>query len=147
MLMIPAEKRIGRHQGRLLHFRHGQGLRSYRRRVRRAGVGSPLYWLSRELGSSLLGLEQFRLGHERGAAQDHSRIIRLTQHQSEYAALAPHAYEAFYEVEDESARFSGERVSGGTKTLPTGTYTELRTEGFVRNPPVREPFAAVRRGL
>ncbi len=67
------------------------------------GLGSAaLYWLSRELGSSVLGLEQFRLGHDRGASQDHSRIIRLAQHQSEYAALAPHAYGAFYEIEDES---------------------------------------------
>ena len=67
------------------------------------GLGSAaLYWLSRELGSSLLGLEQFRLGHDRVASQDHSRIIRLAQHQSEYATLAPHAYESWYEVEDES---------------------------------------------
>jgi glycine/D-amino acid oxidase-like deaminating enzyme len=37
------------------------------------GLGSAaLYWLSRELGSRLLGLEQFRLGHERGTSQDHS---------------------------------------------------------------------------
>jgi sarcosine oxidase len=67
------------------------------------GLGSAaLYWLSKELGSSVLGLEQFRLGHDRGASQDHSHIIRLAQHQSEYAALAPHAYGAFYEIEDES---------------------------------------------
>jgi sarcosine oxidase len=67
------------------------------------GLGSAaLYWLSRELGSSVLGLEQFRLGHDRGASQDHSRIIRFAQHQSEYAALAPHAYGAFYEIEEES---------------------------------------------
>jgi sarcosine oxidase len=67
------------------------------------GLGSaPLYWLSRELGPGVLGLEKFCLGHDRGASQDHSRIIRLAQHQSEYAALAPHAYEAFYEVEEES---------------------------------------------
>jgi sarcosine oxidase len=33
------------------------------------GLGSAaLYWLSRELGSSVLGLEQFRLGHDRGAS-------------------------------------------------------------------------------
>jgi len=50
----------------------------------------------------VLGLEQFRLGHDRGASQDHSRIIRFAQHQSEYAALAPHAYGAFYEIEEES---------------------------------------------
>lgn len=67
------------------------------------GLGSAaLYRLSRELGSSVLGIEQFGLGHVRGASQDHSRIIRLAQHQPEYAALAPDAYEAFYEIEDES---------------------------------------------
>jgi sarcosine oxidase len=69
------------------------------------GLGSAaLYWLSRELGSSVLGIERFSLGHDRGASQDHSRIIRLAQYQSQYAALAPHAYEAFYEVERESGQ-------------------------------------------
>src|SRR3712207_4399765 len=67
------------------------------------GLGcAALYWLSRELGSSVLGLERFRLGHDRGASQDHSRIIRLAQHQSEYAALAPRAYEAWHTLEEES---------------------------------------------
>ena len=67
------------------------------------GLGSAaLYWLSRELGPKVFGLEQFRLGHERGASQDHSRIIRLAQHQSEYAALAPHAYDAWGVLEEES---------------------------------------------
>ncbi len=67
------------------------------------GLGSAaLYRLSKELGSSVLGIEQFRLGHSRGASQDHSRIIRLAQHQSQYAALAPHAYTSWYEVEEES---------------------------------------------
>jgi sarcosine oxidase len=69
------------------------------------GLGSAaLYWLSRELGSSVLGIERFGLGHERGASHDHSRIIRLAQHQSEYAALARDAYEAFYEIERESGQ-------------------------------------------
>ncbi|MGF1470227.1 MAG: N-methyl-L-tryptophan oxidase [Rubrobacteraceae bacterium] len=67
------------------------------------GLGSSaLYWLSREIGSTALGIEQFKLGHDRGSSQDHSRIIRLAQNQSEYAVLAPHAYEAFYRVEEES---------------------------------------------
>ncbi len=67
------------------------------------GLGSAaLYQLSKELGPAVLGLEQFRLGHDRGASQDHSRIIRLAQHQSEYAALAPHAYEAWHALEEES---------------------------------------------
>jgi sarcosine oxidase len=69
------------------------------------GLGSAtLYRLSREIGSSVLGIEQFRLGHEWGASQDHSRIIRLAQHQSEYAGLASHAYEAWQEVEEESGQ-------------------------------------------
>ena len=64
------------------------------------GLGSAaLYWLARELGSSVLGIERFGLGHERGASQDHSRIIRLAQHQSEYAALAPLIFEAPYGVD------------------------------------------------
>ena len=67
------------------------------------GLGSAaLYWLSKELGPGVLGLEQFGLGHDRGASQDHSRIIRLAQHQSEYAALAPHAYEAWEDLEEGS---------------------------------------------
>ncbi|MBA2345050.1 MAG: FAD-dependent oxidoreductase, partial [Rubrobacter sp.] len=67
------------------------------------GLGSAaLYRLSKELGPAVLGLEQFQLGHDRGASQDHSRIIRLAQHQPEYATLAPHAYEAWHEVERES---------------------------------------------
>ncbi|MGQ0669987.1 MAG: FAD-dependent oxidoreductase, partial [Actinomycetota bacterium] len=45
------------------------------------GLGSgAAYWLSRRAGAGVLGLEQFELGHERGASQDHSRIIRLSYH-------------------------------------------------------------------
>lgn len=77
------------------------------------GLGSAaLYWLSRELGSSVLGIEQFTLGHTRGASQDHSRIIRLAQHQSEYATLAPYAYEAFYEIEKEAGQRVLHKIGG-----------------------------------
>ena len=66
------------------------------------GIGSAaLYWLSKS-GRSVLGIEQFRLGHPNGGSQDHSRIIRLAQHQEAYAALAPHAYEAWGEAERDS---------------------------------------------
>jgi sarcosine oxidase len=67
------------------------------------GIGSAaLYWLSKVAGEDVLGLEQFILGHSNGASQDHSRIIRLAYHQPEYVALAPHAYTAWHEVEEES---------------------------------------------
>lgn len=45
------------------------------------GLGSAAaYWLSRDAGADVLGLEQFELGHVRGESQDHSRIIRLSYH-------------------------------------------------------------------
>ncbi len=67
------------------------------------GIGSAtVYWLSREAGPEVLGLEQFHLGHDRGSSEDHSRIIRLSYHDPAYTALTPHTYEAWSEVEEES---------------------------------------------
>ncbi|MBC3192329.1 N-methyl-L-tryptophan oxidase [Pseudonocardia sp. C8] len=78
------------------------------------GLGSAaLYWLARSAApySSVLGLEQHALGHEHGASQDHSRIIRLVQHQDAYARLAPAAYDAWRQVES---------LSGQTLVTETG---------------------------
>lgn len=67
------------------------------------GIGSAAaYWLSRQAGKEVLGLEQFALGHDNGGSQDHSRIIRLSYHAPEYTALTPHTYTAWEEVEEES---------------------------------------------
>jgi sarcosine oxidase len=67
------------------------------------GIGSAaVYWLAREAGSEVLGLEQFHLGHGRGGSEDHSRIIRLSYHDPAYTALTPHTFEAWSEVEEES---------------------------------------------
>jgi len=67
------------------------------------GIGSgAVYWLAREAGTEVLGLEQFALGHDHGASQDHSRIIRLSYHAPEYTALTPHTYDVWAEVEAES---------------------------------------------
>ncbi|MEA2531063.1 MAG: hypothetical protein QOG89_2707 [Thermomicrobiales bacterium] len=67
------------------------------------GIGSgALYWLAREAGAEVLGLEQFALGHDHGASQDHSRIIRLSYHAPEYTALTPETYRVWEEVEAES---------------------------------------------
>jgi sarcosine oxidase len=67
------------------------------------GLGSAsLYWLSRQIGAEVLGIEQFSLGHPYGGSQDHSRIIRLAYDDPAYAALAPHTFIAWREVEDES---------------------------------------------
>jgi len=84
------------------------------------GIGSgAAYWLSRSLGAGVLGLEQFELGHDRGASADHSRIIRLSYHRPDYVRLARRAYETWEVVEREA----GERVvtvTGGLDLWPSG---------------------------
>jgi len=75
--------------------------------------------LAREAGDEVLALEQFRLGHDNGASQDHSRIIRLSYHDPAYTALTPHTYAAWAEVEEES----GVRLvvkTGGLDIAPAG---------------------------
>src|SRR5947209_11722143 len=88
------------------------------------GIGSAaLYWLSREIGGEVLGLEQFAIGHPNGSSQDHSRIIRRSYHTREYTALAAHAYTAWQTVEEEA----DERLvlkTGGLDLGPVGGLVE-----------------------
>jgi len=86
------------------------------------------YWLSRRLGDRVLGVEQFELGHHRGAGQDHSRIIRLSYHRPEYVRLARRAYAAWSEVEAESGtrivtRTGGLDVAPRKAAIPLSDYT------------------------
>lgn len=77
------------------------------------GAGSAaLYWLARRAGGEVLGIEQFPLFHGNGGSQDHSRIIRLAYHDEHYARLAPHAYEAWAVLADESG-VNPVRLTGG----------------------------------
>lgn len=69
------------------------------------GIGSAtVYWLARTIGRDVLGIEQFRLGHERGSSQDHSRIIRYSYHDPAYTALARPTYELWAELEEVSGQ-------------------------------------------
>ncbi len=66
------------------------------------GIGSgAAYWCSAR-GASVIGFEQFELGHDRGASHDHSRIIRYSYHTPFYVELAKLAYETWATVEQES---------------------------------------------
>jgi sarcosine oxidase len=88
------------------------------------GLGSAAaYWLARA-GVRVLGFEQFELGHDRGASQDHSRLIRLSYHTEGYVRLARAAYEAWAEVEDDS----GDELvirTGGLDLAPAGSCAPL----------------------
>jgi sarcosine oxidase len=53
------------------------------------------YWLSRQLGDRVLVLEQYELGHGRGASEDHSRVIRHAYTSADYTALTPAAYQTW----------------------------------------------------
>ena len=67
------------------------------------GIGSgAVYWAAKRAGAGVVGLERFDFGHERGASQDHSRIIRLSYHRPEYVRFARDSYAAWSEVEQAS---------------------------------------------
>lgn len=86
------------------------------------GLGSgAVYWAAKRAGSGALGLERFELGHERGASQDHSRIIRLSYHTPAYVRFAKDAYRAWADLEEES----GERLvirTGGLDLYPEDAH-------------------------
>ena len=83
------------------------------------------YWLSRRASGEVVALEQFELGHTRGASEDHSRIIRRSYHTPWYVELTDHAYRAWDEVERES----GERLvvrTGGLDLWPERAAIPMR---------------------
>lgn len=100
------------------------------------GIGSAAaYWLARQAGSDVLGLEQFSLGHVQGGSQDHSRIIRLSYHNPFYVNLAKGAYRAWAAVEADSGeqlvyKTGGLDLSPAGSRLPLSDYTDsLTTSG------------------
>jgi len=76
--------------------------RSYAHIVIGAGAlgSAAAYWLARACGGDVLVCEQFRPGHDRGASEDHSRIIRHSYHSPVYTALTPAAYQTWAEIEE-----------------------------------------------
>jgi len=61
-------------------------------------IGSATCCALARAGVDVIGLEQFELGHARGASHDHSRIIRRSYHTPGYVQLAGAAYEAWDRV-------------------------------------------------
>eukprot|EP00058_Branchiostoma_floridae_P008581 XP_002594069.1 hypothetical protein BRAFLDRAFT_68491 [Branchiostoma floridae] len=93
------------------------------------GVGSAaVYWLSKRAGKGVLGLEQFKLGHDNGGSQDHSRIIRLCYHDPRYTKIVRDTYKAWEEVERESGLQLVYKTGGLDFTLKGGPQEWLMEE-------------------
>jgi sarcosine oxidase len=86
--------------------------------------GSSTAWHAARRGLSVVALEQFDLGHERGASHDTSRIIRHSYHTPAYVDLTFAAYDDWALLEDES----GEElvtITGGLDLFPHGGSTDI----------------------
>ncbi len=71
------------------------------------------YWLSRRLGGgAVLALEQYDLGHGRGASEDHSRVIRHAYSRADFTALTPAAYQCWNVAERETGLRLVHRTGG-----------------------------------
>jgi len=82
-------------------------------------LGSSTAWHAARRGLSVLGLEQFSLGHDRGASHDTSRILRHSYHTPAYVDLTFDAYEDWADLEDATGE-SFVTVTGGLDLFPTG---------------------------
>ena len=77
------------------------------------------YQLARR-GADVVALEQFELGHERGASHDHSRILRHSYHTPFYVALTIDAYNDWQTIEQSTGQELTTRV-GGLDLFPADT--------------------------
>ena len=65
-------------------------------------LGSAAAWQLARRGHSVVGLDQFALGHDRGASHDTSRILRHSYHTPGYVGLTLEAYADWADLEDAS---------------------------------------------
>ena len=100
------------------------------------------YWLARRAGSDVVAFERYELGHQRGASEDHSRIIRRSYHTPWYVSLTAHAYRAWAEVELDAGKKLIVRTGGKHKARPCQTrdpQPRLRPDRPWRRLACREP--------
>jgi len=82
-------------------------------------LGSSTVWHAARRGLSVLGLEQFELGHDRGASHDTSRILRHSYHTPAYVDLTFAAYDDWAALERETGE-AFVTVTGGVDLFPVG---------------------------
>ena len=81
-------------------------------------LGSATAYQLAARGADVLGLEQFELGHVRGASHDTSRIIRRAYDRPEYVRLADAAYRDWADFEDLTGEHLVTRTGGITFCPP-----------------------------
>lgn len=89
-------------------------------------MGSAAAWAATRQGLSVVGFEQFALGHERGASHDTSRILRHSYHTPHYVGLTFHAYDAWERLEADSGTQLVTRT-GGIDFFPPGAAIDMST--------------------
>src|SRR5262245_16702795 len=69
------------------------------------GMGTAVAWQLARRGLSVLGLEQFAVGHDQGSSHGHTRIIRQAYYEHpSYVPLVRRAYERWYDLEQRQGR-------------------------------------------
>ena len=89
-------------------------------------LGSAAAWEAPRRGYSVVGFEQFDLGHDRGASHDTSRILRHSYHTPHYVELTFRAYDAWAELERDSG-LSLVTQTGGVDLFPPDAAIDAST--------------------
>jgi sarcosine oxidase len=87
-------------------------------------LGSSTAWHAARRGLRVIGLEQFELGHDRGASHDTSRILRHSYHTPAYVDLTFAAYDDWATLEAEAGE-SFVTVTGGVDLFPAGAVIPI----------------------
>ena len=80
-------------------------------------LGSAAAWQLARRGHSVVGLDRFALGHDRGASHDTSRILRHSYHTPGYVELTLEAYADWADLEESSGE-SLVTTTGGLDLFP-----------------------------
>lgn len=89
------------------------------------------YRLAKAGARDVLVLEQFELGHDKGASEDHSRVIRHAYHSTAYTALTPAMFSTWSEVEEESG-LTLVTTTGELDLAVAGTDGEAEMDNYRR---------------
>ncbi|MFO0842613.1 MAG: N-methyl-L-tryptophan oxidase [Gemmataceae bacterium] len=94
------------------------------------GMGTAAAWRLAQRGVSVVGLEQFALGHDRGSSHGHTRIIRQAYYEHPaYVPLVRRAYEGWYDLE----LASSEHLLTGCPCLTIGPPESELVRGVLRS--------------